>query len=109
MQDSSNIIKFLFDEYQHAEIEAYAKLLSERNRYIAKLQHIIQTLCEENCRLSRQERILYDHQGTPVLFRRTVGGHYVQVEDLVSESDSDSDSVDTTMGDLLGFNEELSE
>lgn len=103
MQDKESIIKFIISEWLREENEAYDKCLKRKNEYIDRLHHVIADLCRENERLTREERILYDHNGRPATFRRDAMGRFVEVMDLTEsprsvrrrldlDSDSDSDA-----------------
>jgi hypothetical protein len=52
--DRENIVKLCVEDYLLKENLAYAECLSMKNQHIARLQTVIQTLCQENCRLVSQ-------------------------------------------------------
>lgn len=52
--DKQNILKLCVEDYLIKENLAYAECLSKKNKYISRLQMVIQSLCQENCRLAAQ-------------------------------------------------------
>lgn len=87
--DKVEIIKFIISDWLRIENEAYARLLSDRNRYISQLQEHIQTLARANMRLQNEERVLYNHANEPVIFRRNELGHWVEVFPVESDTDDE--------------------
>ena len=85
MGDKAAQLEFCMIEWLLAESNAYAELLSERNRYIAELENRVQELLQTNERLLSQERVIYNLEGEPRVFARNGDGTFVEVIDLTNE------------------------
>lgn len=92
MGDTAAQLEFCMMDWLLTENNAYAELLSERNRHIAELEAEIQQLVESNARLIAHnarlisnERVIYDLDGNPTLFERNADGVFIEVVDLTHE------------------------